>query len=125
MRILEAGRLKALLRHAEALGLDALVEVHDESEVDRALEAGASIVGVNNRDLRSLEVDPGRALRLRPRLPAGILSVAESGVRTRDDVRRIESAGFDAVLIGETLVTSSDPATTLMELLGRAAEASR
>jgi len=125
VRILEAGRLEALLRHAEALGLDALVEVHDESEVDRALEAGASIVGVNNRDLRSLEVDPGRALRLRPRLPAGILSVAESGVRTRDDVRRIESAGFDAVLIGETLVTSSDPATTLMELLGRAAEASR
>jgi len=125
VRILAAGRLEALLRHAEALGLDALVEVHDESEVDRALEAGASIVGVNNRDLRSLEVDPGRALRLRPRIPAGVLSVAESGVRTRDDVMRLEAAGFDAVLIGETLVTSSDPATTLMELLGRAAEVSR
>lgn len=125
VRILEPGRLETLLRHAKALGLDALVEVHDESEVDRALEAGASIVGVNNRDLRTLEVDPGRALRLRPRIPMGVLSVAESGVRTRDDVRRIEAAGFDAVLIGEALVTSADPATTLMELLGRAAEVSQ
>lgn len=125
VRILEPGRLETLLRHAKALGLDALVEVHDESEVDRALEAGASIVGVNNRDLRTLEVDPGRALRLRPRIPMGVLGVAESGVRTRDDVRRIEAAGFDAVLIGEALVTSADPATTLMELLGRAAEVSQ
>ncbi len=123
--ILEAGRLEALLRHAKALALDVLVEVHDESEVDRALEAGASIVGVNNRDLRTLEVDPSRALRLRPRIPAGVLSVAESGVRSRDEVRRIESAGFDAVLIGETLVTSSDPAAALMELLGTAAGVSR
>jgi indole-3-glycerol phosphate synthase len=125
VRILEAGRLEALLRHAKALGLEALVEVHDESEVERALEAGASIVGVNNRDLRSLEVDPGHALRLRGHLPAGVLSVAESGVRTRDDVRRIEAAGFDAVLIGETLVTSSDPAATLEELTGRVREAVR
>lgn len=125
VRILERGRLEALLRHAKAVGLDALVEVHDESEVDRALEAGASLVGVNNRDLRTLEVDPSRALRLGPRIPAGVLSVAESGVRTRDDVRRIEAAGFDAVLVGETLVTSSDPAATLMELFGTPAEVSR
>lgn len=125
VRILETDRLEPLLRHAQALGLDALVEVHDESELDRALEAGASIVGVNNRDLRTLEVDPSRALRLRPRIPAGVLSVAESGVRTRDDARRIEAAGFDAVLVGETLVTSLDPATTLMELLGTAAGAPR
>ena len=124
-RILEAHRLECLLRHARALGLDALVEVHDEAEVDRALAAGASIVGVNNRDLRTLEVDPQRALRLRPRIPAGVLSVAESGVRTREDVRRIEEAGFDAVLIGETLVRSSDPASTLLDLLGKGAGASR
>ncbi len=125
VKIITAGRLEDLLRHATALGLDALVEVHDEVEVDRALEAGASIVGVNNRDLRTLEVDPGRALRLRPLIPAGVLSIAESGVRTRDDVKRLEAAGFDAVLIGEALATSADPATTLMELLGTAAEVSR
>ena len=125
VKILTAGRLEDLLRHASALGLDALVEVHDEAEVDSALAAGASIVGVNNRDLRTFEVDPTCALRLRPRIPAGVLSVAESGVRTRDDVRRIEAAGFDAVLIGETLVTSANPATTLMELLGKTVEVSR
>ncbi|HRB13373.1 MAG TPA: indole-3-glycerol-phosphate synthase TrpC, partial [Vicinamibacteria bacterium] len=65
------------------------------------------------------------ALRLRPRIPPGVLSVAESGVRTRDDGRRLEASGFDAVLIGETLVSSADPATTLMELLGKAAAVSR
>ena len=125
VRILAAGRLEALLRHATALRLDVLVEVHDEAEVDRALSAGASMVGVNNRNLRTLEVDPGRALRLRPRIAAGVTTVAESGVRTRDDVKRIEEAGFDAVLIGETLATSPDPATTLMELLGKRVEVSR
>lgn len=122
-KILPADRLEALLRRAGGLGLDALVEVHDEAEVDRALAAGASIVGVNNRDLRTLAVDPGRALRLRPRIPPGVLAVAESGVRTRGDVRRIEDSGFDAVLIGETLVRSADPAVALMELMGRSVEA--
>ena len=119
VKILEGDRLAALLRHATALGLDVLVEVHDESEVDRALDAGASIIGVNNRNLATLEVDPLRALRLRPRFPSGVATVAESGVKTRTDVARIEEAGFDAVLIGETLVTSPDPSATLVELMGR------
>ena len=123
-RILPPGRLEALHSHAVSCGLDVLLEVHDEAEVDRALAAGASIIGVNNRDLATLEVDPGRALRLRPRIPAGVVSVAESGVSSRDDVRRIEDAGFDAVLIGEALVTSADPAATLMELRGTVAEVS-
>ena len=122
VRILEPGRLRILLQHAQSLGLDALVEVHDEEEIDRALFAGASIIGVNNRDLGTLVVDPGLAHRLRPRLPEGVLSVAESGVKTRDDVKRIEDAGFDAVLIGETLATSSDPAAKLRELTGAARE---
>ncbi|MEO8499380.1 MAG: indole-3-glycerol phosphate synthase TrpC [Vicinamibacteria bacterium] len=125
VRILAKGRLETLLRHAAGLGLDALVEVHDESEVARALEAGARIVGVNNRDLGTLEVDPGRALRLRPRIAPGVLAVAESGVRTRDDVERIQDAGFDAVLVGETLVKSTDPAATLRGLLGKGPEVSR
>lgn len=124
-RILPPGRLETLYRHAVSRGLDVLFEVHDEAELDRAVAAGASIIGVNNRDLSTLEVDPGRALSLRPRIPAGVVSVAESGVKNRDDVRRIEDAGFDAVLIGEAIVTSPDPAMALMELMGKAAEVSR
>lgn len=125
VRILDNARLKTLLGYAESRGLQALVEVHDEAEIDRALEVGASIIGVNNRDLKTLIVDPGRALRLRPRIPKGVLIVAESGVKTRDDMKRIEAAGFDAVLIGETLATSPDPAAKLRELLGQAVEAPR
>jgi indole-3-glycerol phosphate synthase len=125
VRILAPGRLGALLRHAESRGLEALVEVHDEAEVDRALEAGASMVGVNNRDLGTLLVDSGLALRLRPRIPAGVVCVAESGVKTRDDVRRVEAAGFDAVLIGEALSTSPDPRVSLRELMGSPVEVLR
>lgn len=118
VRILEQARLTALLRHAETRGLEVLVEVHDESEVERALQAGASILGVNNRDLATLVVDPNCALRLRSRIPSEVVSVSESGVRTRDDVKRIEDAGFDAVLIGEALSRSADPRATLRELMG-------
>lgn len=123
VRILDDARLAALHAHALRLGLDVLVEVHDEAEVDRALAAGARIIGVNNRDLATLSVDPQRAERVRGRIPAGVLSVAESGVRTRVDVQGIEAAGFDAVLIGETLATSPHPAATLRALLGREEEA--
>ncbi|MBX7184259.1 MAG: indole-3-glycerol phosphate synthase TrpC [Vicinamibacteria bacterium] len=125
VKILEGRRLETLLRHAASLGLEALVEVHDEAELDRALSAGASIVGVNNRDLGTLEVDPERALRLRPRIPAGTLSVAESGVRSRGDIDSLAAAGFDAVLIGEALVASSDPVAALMNLTGKGVEVSR
>lgn len=124
-RILPDDRLEALLNHAASRGLDVLVEVHDEAEVDRSLEAGASIIGVNNRNLATLQVDPDRARRLRPRIPSQIVAVAESGVRSREDVRLIEDAGFDAVLIGEALVKSPDPQATLVELSGRGREAAR
>jgi indole-3-glycerol phosphate synthase len=122
VRILEPVKLRILLRHAESLGLDALVEVHDGAEIAQAIGAGASIVGVNNRDLGTLEVDPHRAHRLRTLIPRGILSVAESGVKSREDVRSIEEAGFDAVLIGEALVKSADPAATLRSLTSEAKE---
>jgi indole-3-glycerol phosphate synthase len=121
VRILDAGRLRDLLNRARARGLDALVEVHDESEIETAIEAGASIVGVNNRDLDTLEVDPQRAARLRPKVPPGVLTIAESGVRNRDDMTQVEDAGFDAVLIGEALATSADPTTRLRELRGEKA----
>jgi indole-3-glycerol phosphate synthase len=94
---------------AARLGLAALVEVHDEGELDRALAAGATLIGVNGRDLRTFEVDLGVFERLAGRMPAGVVTVAESGLRTPDDARRVAAAGYDAVLVGESLVTSADP----------------
>lgn len=122
VRILETVRIGELLRHARSLGLAALVEVHDEGEVDRALMAGASIIGVNNRDLGTLVVDSGRAHRLRPHIPTTVIAVAESGVKSRDQVKSIEDAGFDAVLIGEALAAHAHPAAKLRELRGAAFE---
>lgn len=90
------------------LGLDALVETHDEAEVERALEVGATLVGVNQRDLSSFEVDQERAVRVAASLPDGVIRVAESGVRGVADARALAAAGYHAVLVGETLVTSSD-----------------
>jgi indole-3-glycerol phosphate synthase len=118
VRILEPDRLRALLKYVAACALDALVEVHDEAEIECALSAGASIIGVNNRDLDTLLVDSGRALALRARIPDGVVSVAESGVKTCDDVRKVQDAGFNAVLIGEALARSQDPAARLLELRG-------
>jgi indole-3-glycerol phosphate synthase len=117
VRILEPARLKTLRAHAASRGLDVLVEVHDEEEIERALAAKAAIIGVNNRDLNTLLVDPGRALRLRHRIPKGVISVAESGVKSVDDLRLLSEAGFDAVLIGEALATSPDPSAALRSWL--------
>lgn len=103
---------------ATELGMAVLVEVHDEAELDRALAAGAAIVGVNQRDLRTFEVDHARAARLAARIPPGVLKVAESGIRTRDDAAACEQAGFDAVLVGESIVTSPDPAAAVRALKG-------
>jgi indole-3-glycerol phosphate synthase len=98
------------------LGLDVLVEVHDEPELEEALNAGATLVGVNQRDLATFEVDHERAVRMASAIPEGVVKVAESGVRGGDDGKRLADAGYDAVLIGEALVTSSDIAATLAEL---------
>jgi indole-3-glycerol phosphate synthase len=102
------------------LTLDVLVEVHDATELDRALDAGATTIGVNQRDLTTFAVDHDRAAALRPHMPAGVVAVAESGVRGGDDARRLEAAGYDAVLVGETLVTSTDPRAAVEELRGAA-----
>ncbi|HEX9259674.1 MAG TPA: indole-3-glycerol phosphate synthase TrpC, partial [Acidimicrobiales bacterium] len=103
---------------AIAIGLDVLVEVHDESELALALEAGAVLVGVNQRDLVTFEVDHERAVRMAAAIPDGIVKVAESGVRDADDAAALAEAGYDAVLVGETLVTSPDPAQTIRQLKG-------
>jgi indole-3-glycerol phosphate synthase len=113
---LDDTELAGLHALAVEIGLDALVEVHDEPELDRALAAGATLVGVNQRDLVTFEVDTARAVRLAGRIPAGAVRVAESGVRGGDDARRLRAAGYDAVLVGETLVTAADPAATLVAL---------
>ena len=99
---------------AADLGLAALVEVHDEAEVDRALAAGADIVGVNQRDLRTFDIDRTLAARLSARIPAGVVRVAESGIRARADVPE----GVDAVLVGESLVTAPDPTAAVRQLRG-------
>ena len=109
--------LVALVHLANRVGIDALVEVHDEDEAKRALSAGAQMVGVNQRDLFSFEVDTARAVRVGSSLPAGVVKVAESGIRSRGDVERLGAAGFDAVLVGEALVTAPDPGAALASLL--------
>jgi indole-3-glycerol phosphate synthase len=115
---LDRGELVELHELATSMGLDALVEVHDEPELDVALACGATLVGVNQRDLVTFEVDHQRAARMGAAIPDGVTKVAESGVRDRDDARRLAAAGYDAILVGETLVTSADPARALRDLLG-------
>ena len=110
--------LRLLLDVASRVGLDALVEVHDELETRRAIDAGATTVGVNQRDLHTFEVDVGRAARVAASLPVDVVRVAESGLASRDDVERASAAGFDAVLVGEALVTSDDPAAAVRDLCG-------
>lgn len=117
-RLLTPAQLRDWLRVAKGLGIAALVETHDEHEVRVAVDAGAKIVGVNSRDLNTLEVDLGAALRLRPHIPPGCIAVAESGIRSRADVIRLEQAGFDAMLVGESLLTAARPGAKLAELLG-------
>ena len=113
-------RLVELQEVAAGIGLDCLVEVHDEEEMEIAVEAGAEIIGVNNRNLHTLEVDPETALRLLPDAPAGTIVVAESGITSRADVERLEVAGVDAILVGEMLMRSDDTRESVRALLGSA-----
>ena len=100
--------LGALSTLAQEVALDALVEVHDESELERALEAGAELVGVNQRDLATFEVDPKRAIRLAASIPAEVVAVAESGIRDAEDARALAESGYQAVLVGESLMRAAD-----------------
>jgi indole-3-glycerol phosphate synthase len=111
--------LTALLAEARRWGLDALVEAHDAEEVSRALGVGATLVGINHRDLRTFQMDMTLAARLRDRIPSGCMVVAESGIRTADDVQRMRNAGVNAILVGENLMRASDPGAALRSLLGR------
>ncbi|WP_432844184.1 indole-3-glycerol phosphate synthase TrpC [Dactylosporangium sp. CA-092794] len=114
---LDQNTLTGLLDRIESLGMTALVEVHDEEETDRALEAGARVIGINARNLRNLEVDRTVFERIAPGLPAEVVKIAESGVRGPHDLIRYASAGADAVLVGEGLVTQKSPRDAVAELV--------
>jgi indole-3-glycerol phosphate synthase len=109
--------LKVLHDHAVALGLDVLVEVHDANELAMALDAGARIIGVNNRNLRTLDVDVHASEQLIDRIPADVIAVSESGLKSPDDVGRLRQLGYRAFLIGERFMTAPDPGAALQALL--------
>jgi indole-3-glycerol phosphate synthase len=117
-RALSPQRMRELMEHARMIGLELLVEVRDEWELERALQHGASMVGVNNRNLETLEIDSRTAERVIPKIPPSVIAVAESGVRTRDDVERYAAVGADAVLVGSALSASADPVAATEALVG-------
>lgn len=114
---LDQPALVSLVERAHSIGLTALVEVHDETEVDRALDAGARVIGVNARDLRTLEVDRATFARLAPRIPSSCVRIAESGIQGARDLIAYAEAGADAVLVGEHLSASADPRAAVHDLV--------
>lgn len=116
--ILTDAEIRSFMALAAALGMDALVEVHDEGEMTRAIACGARIIGINNRDLKTFEVSLSTSQRLLPMVPADVLSISESGIRDGADMAAVKSWGADAVLIGETLMRSGDVEATLKQLKG-------
>ena len=117
--ILSKNQLKEYKDIAESLGLSALVETHNEDEIEMALDCGTAIIGVNNRNLKDFTVDMDNARRLRKLIPAECIYVSESGIKTREDVKLMEDIGADAVLVGETLMRAVDKKAMLEELRGR------
>ena len=116
--IYEAKTLKRYIKVADRLGLSALVEVHDEEEMQSAIEAGARVIGVNNRNLKDFTVDIGNSIRLRTLAPENVLFVAESGIKTAEDIEKLREAKVNGVLIGETLMRSPDKKAALEKLNG-------
>ncbi len=118
VRILDDVQLKEYRQLAESLGMGVLVETHTKPEIDRAIESGAHIIGINNRDLDTLEVDVMRSLELKRHVPGGHTLVSESGIYTRRHVKLLEEGGVDAILVGESLLTSGNIQEKIQELLG-------
>lgn len=117
VRILSDEQLREYRELAESLGMAALVETHDENEIGRALDSGARVVGINNRDLQTFDVSYERTLELKRFVPGGTTLVSESGIHTRDQVKKLEDGGVDAILVGEAFVTSNDIGSKVRELL--------
>lgn len=116
--VLDDVQLREYREHAESLGMAALVEVHDEAEAERAVRSGATLIGINNRNLRTFEVDLGVTERIAPSLPEGTTVVGESGIFTRDHVQRMAAAGAHAVLVGESLIVQDDRVAAVRALTG-------
>ena len=116
--ILSSPELVTLIEVAHHLGMSALVEVHSEAEIEKAMAAKAKILGINNRNLVDFSVDINTTFKLRPLIPPGIIIVSESGIKSLADILALEAAGVNAVLVGETLVTSANPQAKLRELGG-------
>lgn len=114
--------LRRLIERASRLGLAALVEVHTDEELDRALDAGAPIIGVNNRNLKTLDVDLETSFKLRPRIPSHCLAISESGIRSGADLRRLAAAGYHAALVGEHFMRADDPGAALARLLAEGSQ---
>ncbi len=117
VRILTPRRLAALRQYAADCGLDVLVETHDAAEIDAAIDAGARIIGINNRDLDDFSTEFERCLRLRDRIPSACIAVAESAIDTADDIARLRRTGFDAALVGTALVTATNVGQRLREFI--------
>ena len=117
--ILSTGQIKAYIRICDTLGISALVETHNEAEVQMALEAGARIIGVNNRNLKDFTVDTDNSKKLRRMIPENVIFVSESGVKSPEDIQKLREIGADAVLIGETLMRAADKKEMLDRLKGR------
>jgi indole-3-glycerol phosphate synthase len=115
--LLDASDLKALIGEAERYGMDALVEVHSESELRKALDAGANLIGVNNRDLRTFTVSLETSISLARNMPKNALAVSESGIRTAEDIRRLMDAGYRGFLVGEQLMRAESPGAALKDLI--------
>jgi indole-3-glycerol phosphate synthase len=115
--LLDAAQIRDFIACLDSYSCDALVEVHDEAELDRAIGGGARIIGINNRNLRDFSVDFGASERLSPRIPNGVLRIAESGIKTRSDIDRLRAAGFDAFLVGESLLRQTDRAAAVRQLV--------
>lgn len=116
--LLSKEEIQSFLELAKALGMDCLVEIHSETELQKVLQTNATIIGINNRDLATFKTDLGTTLRLRSMIPDGKIVVSESGIRSREDVKRLADIGVHAILVGETLMKSDDIPTKLHELLG-------
>lgn len=117
VRILSKKQIQECMKWASALGLACLVEVHNEKELDIALDLGATIIGVNNRDLANLSIDLKTSLRLVSKMPDSVLKLSESGIRTGEDIRILKQAGFDAVLVGESILRAKDVQKQIQQLL--------
>src|SRR5205823_3936696 len=119
--ILDVRRIRKLRDLAASYNMSTLVEAHDESEVDIALEAGADLIGINNRDLKTFELKLETSLRLAARMPSGVVKVAESGIHSAADVKILSDAGFHAFLVGEHLMKAPDRSAAVKALIGRQA----